>query len=239
LSTVPSFTEDPTPTAERFLLTDRNEQSTSAENYNYNPQKTSTIFDMNTQTTKVDVYQYDNQCTSHLNQNVEMADINNEQKDDENKLEKENSPKAEQTLQAKKGLEDVINHNKTESTSDTQENSVEKFEPRIYLNDKVNINPKELISAEKREKNRLELQPLKLKKNYENVVTEKNAATKEKEKTNSKVNVKERTPGQDLLEWCKEVTKNYAGVKVTNLTTSWRNGMAFAAIINHFRPDLM
>lgn len=47
------------------------------------------------------------------------------------------------------------------------------------------------------------------------------------------------TPGQDLLEWCKEMTKSYPGVKVTNLTTSWRNGMAFCALIHHFRPDLM
>lgn len=51
--------------------------------------------------------------------------------------------------------------------------------------------------------------------------------------------VQESTPGQDLLEWCKEVTKDYAGVKVTNLTTSWRNGMAFCAVIHHFRQDLV
>ncbi|XP_026276335.1 EH domain-binding protein 1 isoform X1 [Frankliniella occidentalis] len=50
---------------------------------------------------------------------------------------------------------------------------------------------------------------------------------------------KETTPGQDLLEWCKEVTAHYPGVRVTNLTTSWRNGLAFCAIINHFRPDLV
>lgn len=49
----------------------------------------------------------------------------------------------------------------------------------------------------------------------------------------------ESTPGQDLLEWCKEVTQSYPGVKVTNLTTSWRNGLAFCAIIHHFRPDLI
>lgn len=47
------------------------------------------------------------------------------------------------------------------------------------------------------------------------------------------------TPGQDLLEWCKEVTKDCPNVRVTNLTTSWRNGIAFCAIIHHFRPDLM
>ncbi|KFB47580.1 AGAP011702-PA-like protein [Anopheles sinensis] len=51
--------------------------------------------------------------------------------------------------------------------------------------------------------------------------------------------LKDSTPGQDLLEWCKEVTRNYNGVKVTNLTTSWRNGMAFCAVIHHFYPNLI
>ncbi|CAK9797729.1 EH domain-binding protein 1 [Anthophora plagiata] len=69
---------------------------------------------------------------------------------------------------------------------------------------------------------RLPLQPLELKKNDANIPK-----------------LKEITPGQDLLEWCKEITKDYPGVKVTNLTTSWRNGMAFCAIIHHFRPDLV
>ncbi|XP_029676913.1 EH domain-binding protein 1 isoform X2 [Formica exsecta] len=69
---------------------------------------------------------------------------------------------------------------------------------------------------------RLPLQPLDFKKNDANIPR-----------------LKEITPGQDLLEWCKEVTKDYPGVKVTNLTTSWRNGMAFCAIIHHFRPDLI
>ncbi|XP_039510509.1 EH domain-binding protein 1 isoform X6 [Pimephales promelas] len=44
---------------------------------------------------------------------------------------------------------------------------------------------------------------------------------------------------QSLLAWCREVTKNYRGVKITNFTTSWRNGLAFCAILHHFRPEFI
>lgn len=89
--------------------------------------------------------------------------------------------------------------------------------------------PPSIKTSEDQERSRMELQPLNLKKNYDNpkiMMTNKNA-------------MEDRTPGQDLLEWCKDITKNYTGIKVTNLTTSWRNGMAFCAIIHNFQPDLM
>lgn len=69
-------------------------------------------------------------------------------------------------------------------------------------------------------------------KNYSNSIF-----VKETRKSGHKI--MDSTPGQDLLQWCKEITMHYAGVKVTNLTTSWRNGLAFCAVIHHFRPDLM
>ncbi|KAM9332918.1 EH domain-binding protein 1-like protein 1 isoform 4-T4 [Pholidichthys leucotaenia] len=42
---------------------------------------------------------------------------------------------------------------------------------------------------------------------------------------------------QSLLQWCQNITNQYKGVKVTNFNTSWRNGLAFCAILHHFHPD--
>ncbi|XP_028323381.1 EH domain-binding protein 1-like protein 1 isoform X5 [Gouania willdenowi] len=42
---------------------------------------------------------------------------------------------------------------------------------------------------------------------------------------------------QSLLQWCQSITDSYSGVKVTNFSTSWRNGLAFCAILHHFHPD--
>ncbi|XP_026075588.1 uncharacterized protein LOC113054329 isoform X7 [Carassius auratus] len=47
------------------------------------------------------------------------------------------------------------------------------------------------------------------------------------------------TSSQSLLEWCKEITKNYNGVNITNFSTSWRNGLAFCAILHHFHPEII
>uniref|UniRef100_A0A8C2E805 EH domain binding protein 1 like 1 n=1 Tax=Cyprinus carpio TaxID=7962 RepID=A0A8C2E805_CYPCA len=42
---------------------------------------------------------------------------------------------------------------------------------------------------------------------------------------------------QSLLEWCQKVTQGYKGVRISNFSTSWRNGLAFCAILHHFHPD--
>ncbi|XP_040076087.1 EH domain-binding protein 1 isoform X2 [Ixodes scapularis] len=49
----------------------------------------------------------------------------------------------------------------------------------------------------------------------------------------------EQEPTEDLLTWCQRVTAGYGGLKVTNLTTSWRNGMAFCALLHSFHPQLV
>ncbi|KAH9513093.1 hypothetical protein Btru_035814 [Bulinus truncatus] len=42
-----------------------------------------------------------------------------------------------------------------------------------------------------------------------------------------------------LQMWCKKMTEGYTHVDIANFTTSWRNGMAFCALIHRFRPDLI
>lgn len=42
-----------------------------------------------------------------------------------------------------------------------------------------------------------------------------------------------------LLRWARNTTDKYPGVKIDNFTSSWRDGLAFSAVLHRNRPDLV
>ncbi|XP_055078587.1 F-actin-monooxygenase mical2b isoform X2 [Periophthalmus magnuspinnatus] len=42
-----------------------------------------------------------------------------------------------------------------------------------------------------------------------------------------------------LLTWCQKQTQGYRGVEVTNLTSSWKSGLALCALIHRQKPDII
>ena len=49
----------------------------------------------------------------------------------------------------------------------------------------------------------------------------------------------ERRGTKALELWCRRMVEGYEGVRIDNMTTSWRDGRAFCALIHTFKPELM
>lgn len=62
---------------------------------------------------------------------------------------------------------------------------------------------------------------------------------KTKSVNRARIEMGERRGTKALELWCRRITEGYPGVNVQNMTTSWRDGLAFCAMIHHFRPDIM
>ncbi|XP_036291374.1 EH domain-binding protein 1 isoform X9 [Pipistrellus kuhlii] len=134
-------------------------------------------------------------------------------------------------------------------SSKTEEEELDEsnpfYEPKPTPPQNNLINPIQELETEKRVKRKAPAPPVispKMGGVNENTVVSagKNLSTSPKPSPiPSPILGRKPNASQSLLVWCKEVTKNYRGVKITNFTTSWRNGLSFCAILHHFRPDLI
>ncbi|XP_038606865.1 EH domain-binding protein 1 isoform X4 [Tachyglossus aculeatus] len=136
-------------------------------------------------------------------------------------------------------------------TSKTEEEELDEsnpfYEPKLTPTQNNRVPPAQDLETERRMKRKAPAPPVLLPKSEGGVSENTLVISAGRELSSSPklspipspVLGRKPNASQSLLVWCKEVTKNYRGVKITNFTTSWRNGLSFCAILHHFRPDLI
>ncbi|CAG9572581.1 unnamed protein product [Danaus chrysippus] len=113
------------------------------------------------------------------------------------------------------------------------------YEPKVDGLKGVEFKPKMIAKRN--------LKPLELKTNLNNINLDTNDNEKDLDDDKTPTAGErllalrglDKTPVQELLDWCGGVTREYRSCRVTDLAHSFRSGLAFCAIIHHYRPDLI
>ncbi|WKX89696.1 hypothetical protein Q1695_008944 [Nippostrongylus brasiliensis] len=69
---------------------------------------------------------------------------------------------------------------------------------------------------------------------------ERSRSTRRGDEVSEALHASDTTSARDaLLQWARKVTSGYPRVNVTNFSSSWKDGLAFNAILHRYRPNLI
>lgn len=130
---------------------------------------------------------------------------------------------------------------KTVTTTETIATSSKSAEETVVASD-----PFDVVLANDRSAQDKEVTEQNIHKEHKSVEGDKSKrmtltiGNKLVNKTNSLLTPQKGSKGGDnLLEWAKGLLKKYSMVKITNMTSSWRNGMGFVCLLHSNYPNLV